>query len=265
MAAQRLERSVHASAGTVICVVCEAVYTPSPSYEHLLQAPAVALESAFMGMCHFCFRCRRPACPACWDDVHGVCGACSLETSLPFRSVSPPLNGALLSPSRQAQAVRAKPDSLPLVCVRPGRFQKTTSASAGRFAPDSLESGNKSRVAGGRRKARAAGDSGRFSGQSEADELIDEIPTQVSGAVKPVHPASPFDIDVIETRPQGRKRLAVWNEQVLTFFVSLVVVTVVLMIMLAVLSDKANAMIAGTLHVDIRAEIEYLWRLIGRH
>jgi len=104
--------------------------------------------------------------------------------------------------------------------------------------------------------------------KSADPEMIDEVPTQVPVALKlakVAKPASPFDIDVVETRPEVPKRVVVWGEQVLTFFAFIFVLTITLLILLAVLSDRANAMIAGILHVDIRAEIEYLWRLIGHH
>lgn len=241
MAAQRLERSPRALTRTAVCVVCKAVYAPSPSYEYLLQAPSVALESAFMSMCRFCFRCRRPACPECWDDVHGVCGACSLETGLPFRSNSAPLNGASLHiPSRQTLAVRTEAAAVPLFCVQPGRFHVPDPPSIGRSIP-------------------------AFRG-SATPAMIDEVPTQVPAVrrlAKIAYPTSPFDIDVVETRPEVPKRVVAWGEQVLTVFAFIVVLTITLLILLAVLSDKANAMIAGMLHIDIRAEIEYLWRLIG--
>lgn len=243
MPTQRLERSSHTLTGAVVCVVCKAVYAPSPLYEYLLQAPSVALESAFMSMCRFCFRCRRPACPGCWDDVHSVCGACSLETGLPFRSNAPPLDGALpQAPSRPPLPAQAKPMTVPLFCVQPGRFR----------APDSPD--NERGISASKKSAEL--------------EMIDEVPTQVPAALKlakVAKPVSPFDIDVVETRPEVPKRVIVWGEQVLTFLAFIVVLTITLLILLAVLSDKANAMIACVLHVDIRAEIENLWRLIGHH
>jgi hypothetical protein len=113
---------------TIQCVICQATYAPAPLHQYLLQHPPIALESAFMSICHFCFRCRRPACPDCWDDVHGVCGACSLEANLPFRTAPAPLSGAVFAPSRQEQAARGRPTSAPLVCVRPGRFQQSSVA-----------------------------------------------------------------------------------------------------------------------------------------
>src|ERR1700680_2883002 len=60
---------------TVTCAICDAVYAPSPLQLPFLQYSQGALEATFMSMCHFCFRCRRAACPQCWDDVHGVCGS----------------------------------------------------------------------------------------------------------------------------------------------------------------------------------------------
>lgn len=243
MAAQHLERFPHALTRAAVCVVCKAVYAPSPSYEYLLQAPSVALESAFMSICRFCFRCRRPACPACWDDVHGVCGACSLETGLPFRSNSLPLNGALPQfLSHQTFSVRTEPAAVPLFCVQPGRFHEPDPPSVANRAPTLRK--------------------------SDIAAMIDEVPTQVPVArklAKVAYQTSPFDIDVVETRPEVPKRMIIWGEQVLTLFAFIIILTITLLILLAVLSDKANAMIASMLHVDIRAEIEYLWRLIGHH
>src|ERR1700726_349331 len=75
----------------IACSICDAGYIPSPTYPNLMQAPPRVIEAAFMSMCHFCFRCRRPACPACWDAVHGVCGACVQETHLHIRVDTKPL------------------------------------------------------------------------------------------------------------------------------------------------------------------------------
>ncbi len=112
---------------SIACSICQAVYAPAQVYEYLLQAPRVALESAFMSMCHFCFRCRRPACPSCWDYVHGVCGSCALEANLPFRLPSTPLQGVLFPPVRQAQLKHKRAVQTRLICVRPGKFQNGTS------------------------------------------------------------------------------------------------------------------------------------------
>jgi hypothetical protein len=75
-------------------------------------------------MCHFCFRCRRAACPNCWDNVHGVCATCALEAQLPFRVQTQPLEGALFPPTRQAQLARKQSIPNRLICIRPGRFQE---------------------------------------------------------------------------------------------------------------------------------------------
>jgi hypothetical protein len=110
-------------APTIECQICQAVYAPAEEYRYLAQAPQVALESAFMSMCHFCFRCRRPACPQCWDHVHGVCGECSQEANLPFRSQAAPLRGVLFPSTRQEQLRRKQAENLRLLCINPGRFQ----------------------------------------------------------------------------------------------------------------------------------------------
>ena len=70
--------------GTISCSICQAVYAPARLHSYLLQAPPIALESAFLGMCHFCFRCRRPSCPNCWDAIRAVCGQCTAKLTFPF-------------------------------------------------------------------------------------------------------------------------------------------------------------------------------------
>src|SRR5947209_4333605 len=108
----------------ITCTICDAGYGPSPAHQSLLQAPPTVLEAAFMSMCHFCFRCRRPVCPACWDAVHGVCGACVQEARLPFRVEAAPLNVVFPpSPVHQLHPAEEHTTSQLLVCVRPGRFQ----------------------------------------------------------------------------------------------------------------------------------------------
>src|SRR5712691_6656122 len=70
---QPLERD---GGGQIVCIICDALFAPSPREQ---PTSAIALESAFLSVCHFCFRCRRPACPQCWDHVHAICGACVKE------------------------------------------------------------------------------------------------------------------------------------------------------------------------------------------
>src|SRR5690349_7647959 len=85
----------------IACSICEAVYAPAPQQTLFLQYEQGALEATFMGICHFCFRCRRAACPQCWDEMHGVCGACVQEAGLPFRETATPLDGLVFPPAVQ--------------------------------------------------------------------------------------------------------------------------------------------------------------------
>jgi hypothetical protein len=107
----------------VMCKICQAIYVPARTHVQLARSPQSVVESAFMSMCHFCFRCRRPACPGCWDDVHGVCGACVVDAQLSFRSSVPPLDGVMFPPTNHVRVARVHTLTPPLVCVQPGRFQ----------------------------------------------------------------------------------------------------------------------------------------------
>jgi hypothetical protein len=119
---QRNEERNSSIKGTVSCMICQAVYAPSQLRTDLIQASPLALESTFMSMCHFCFRCRRPSCPACWDYVHGLCAACDQDANLPFRTELPPLYGTLLPPIRQAQLLPEPAGAASLLCIRPGAY-----------------------------------------------------------------------------------------------------------------------------------------------
>ncbi len=111
-----------ATTRTIACSVCKALYTPAPAHQQLVLAPHIVLESAFMSMCHFCFRCRRAACPDCWDAVHGVCGVCVAEAELPFRTQVKPLSN-VMPPLLQQQQVAETMHAAPvLVCIQHGKF-----------------------------------------------------------------------------------------------------------------------------------------------
>ncbi len=103
----------------VSCPVCRAVYIPSWQRERERSSLAV-LESAFLSLCHFCFRCQRPACPQCWNPIHCACASCSEEAQLPFRSPVPSLEGLIFSCSAEDLSDQPAPRSF--TCLRNGNF-----------------------------------------------------------------------------------------------------------------------------------------------
>ena len=120
-----------ATTRTVMCPVCKALYTPAPAHQQLALAPHIVLESAFMSMCHFCFRCRRAACPDCWDAVHGVCGACVEEAHLPFRTQVKPLGQTFPRSGQEQQPTMGenRHNASVLVCIQHGRFYREPAQS----------------------------------------------------------------------------------------------------------------------------------------
>ncbi len=226
---------------TVSCTICGAVYAPSLEYAYLLNASPAALESALMSMCHFCFRCRRPSCPACWDDVHGVCGSCVQEANLTFRSEPPPLSG-LPFPPRQISPARESHALSSLACIRAGRFQQPDSPSVDEISARPTQEMPvtiaETRSARPLRQRRGLG-----SPQAES-------------------PAGDTDIAELATRPGRRTRIARGIERTLTIALLVILLIIITLIAAAALSVRANMLIAQTLHVDIRAEIAYLLRLI---
>lgn len=233
----------------VICKICQAVYVPAQTHMQLARSPQAVIESAFMGMCHFCFRCRQPACPSCWDEIHGICGACALEAQLPFRSSVPPLAGAALPPLQHLPAVRVRTVTPPLVCVQPGRFQRS---------PLPIE--------------------------AQTTLYIQTVPDQSLPApskrhplpetpIPPTRPRAIEDIADVATRPAKRRvydqdtsRKTSMRRNKLVHTVTVILLLIVLLIIIAIISallvPSVNNGIAYFLHVDIHAKIAYLVELI---
>src|SRR5258708_14284829 len=104
----------------VSCPTCRAVYIPSSQQQAATPGSMTLLETAFLSLCHFCFRCQRPACPQCWNPMHCVCAACSEEALLPFRSPVPSLEGLIFSSQPSTQMTQTVVISF--TCLRNGRF-----------------------------------------------------------------------------------------------------------------------------------------------
>ncbi|TMC14988.1 MAG: hypothetical protein E6J34_23030 [Chloroflexi bacterium] len=250
--------TIDGTKGTISCSICGAIYEPSSLHGYLLQGPPIALESAFMCMCHFCFRCRRPACPDCWDHVHGICGACVQEARLPFRTQAAPLSGVLFAPSRQEQQRREQSESAPLILMQPGLFQKT-------FPPAIDEVATIPEIPSARQA---------FTGRTAKQRITKPEPPITASSYQ--HPSNmtaqktvstPTErqriyIDELETRPpkDNRSRRQLGYALRITLFALLIIV--LFFISAACISTDMNALIDATLHIDIRGEIAYLWALI---
>lgn len=250
---------------TISCRICQAMYAPSQEHSYLLQAPPVALESAFMSTCHFCFRCRRPACLNCWDNVHGVCGECCLEANLPFRAQVAPLRGVLFATTRQAQLRRKHAIPVRLICVRPGRFQNLAPIDTAEtlqlqktIAPAPTYTYPENSVQHhSRNPERQIGHIPTRPPQPRVTIALDEMTT------RPPQQKSNVEIDTIATRQGGKKKnYGRRVEQVFSTFLLLLLLCIVFGIVLALISPESNTLILRFSHIDIRTEITYLWQLI---
>jgi hypothetical protein len=266
---QSQQTSFSGAKRTVTCVICEAVYAPAQTYEYLAQTSAIALESALMSMSHFCFRCRRPACPQCWDEIHGICGACVQDARLPFRRASSPLNGALFVAAPQTQG-QSEHKRYPLVCIRHGRFQRpATTLRKSTIAPIKPRRPVASSDAWAARKvSRVATGAGRPTrelpplSQDDVAEKDTQPVHRENAVLEEKRPHHAEDIIELDTQPvfQG----SVWKriEQIATICISLLLLLLLAAILLALIFPVINTLIASALHIDIRAEIEYLLQLI---
>jgi hypothetical protein len=227
----------------ITCNICRASYASLQAQQEPAQAFPRALELAFMSACHYCFRCRRPACPQCWDDVHGVCGACVEEAHLPFRTEVDPLADLAFPPPQRTQTSQQAEVLSMLVCVKPGRFQaepkqlnfvSTDPINAMTVEPTNTQL----KVTSAKLKIPPTPEQSTFTFPAISLEDDDE------------EPARPH---------RGVIRLI---ERQLTILVVLLLIIIIGLIVLAEFSQAANSQIAHLLHVDIRREIAYLLSLI---
>ena len=223
---------------TITCSICDAVYAPSPQQAPFLQYTQGALEATFMGTCHFCFRCRRAACPQCWDEVHGVCGSCVQEAGLPFRIPATPLDGLMFPPPSQASFMAVQPQSSSLfVPVRTGRFYSDTQAKP---EPPHTEI---------------------------TTEHTSAIQTQSAAVVTPGKTPLPEDsqgthrqeaMSGVAKKAKKASRL----EQTLTWILLVIVLALIVVIALAEFTPAVNALVARVTHIDIHGEIAYLVHIV---
>jgi hypothetical protein len=264
-----------ATEGTIACAICQAVYAPSRFHAHLLQTPSIALESAFMSMCHFCYRCRRASCPNCWDHIHNVCAQCTQETHLPFRTTTPPLEGIPSLPQHINSSMQQHSVPSSLVRVQPGRFQSTPTAfvESSRDQPDPHFSKPQAQSSAPKSVQTlvisSPVDIERIKSRPDrsSSRNIDEIATRPDSR-------SPLDLDKIATRPDRRRPVSIDNIAsstrhpvtgktkrarlfiVLALFLLLLSATV---IVAALLSVAVNLFLYNTLHIDIQAAVTTFW------
>ena len=242
----------------VTCAICEAVYVPSPLQLPFLRDMQGALEAAFMGMCHFCFRCRRAACPQCWDDAHGVCGSCVQEAHLPFRVETAPLDGLAFPPPlplRQPFLPQQPQVASPFVLVHPGRFYSELQTGTHQAAPD-IDTGPVVQAVGVQ------------SGVPDALVIGDEK-SEGAVATSPdvaASPKTPLGAKLQGTRKQEKmprvpKKKVSRLEFVLTWIVLVIVLILVVIIALAEYVPTVNTLVMSVTHIDIHAEIAYLVRM----
>ncbi len=241
---------------TVTCPICDAVYAPSPQQIPFLHNTRGALEAAFMSVCHFCFRCRRAACPQCWDDVHGVCGACVQEARLPFRTAATPLDNLTFPPAPQhpSQQSHQQPVASLFAPIQNGRFSMKTAA---RTEPDTGTDPTVQPLV-----AQASTPATPVRGNEQ-----NNTPAAIAAAIPIKTPR--LEASQVTRRQEKKPRIAATEakktsrlERVFTWSVLVIVLVLVVVIALAEVIPAVNALIARGTHIDIQAEIAYLVSIV---
>jgi hypothetical protein len=253
---------------TIICPICDAVYAPALAQVPFLQTSPQMLESAFMSMCHFCFRCRRPACPQCWDHVHGVCGSCVRETQLSFRAQAAPLDGLLFQPVQWQEHHQQEVAAALLVCVKSGRFMQTdeqvqtASVEPARTSEDHIPA----HLPALHTETETENAQRNIAPTPATTEISRRMTEKMAAAqIKEAGEEKARDEDEdegLELRPHAAVRVLRAIERVLTIIALVLLLAILALVIVAQVSETANTLIFHVLHIDIRAEVAYLVHLI---
>jgi hypothetical protein len=247
-----ISNAVPAARATITCALCDATFVPMPEHAFAWVTNGAELEAAFMSICHFCFRCRRAACPECWDPVHRVCAQCVTWAGLPFRTEASPLANLIIPPLSSEQQTQVETIA-PFVCVRHGRYQRAESA-----ASETKTDG--AHLAAAAAPGRETLSELRGDKDERAVMLSQPALPSVAASAKKTAQVVKQDEDELENEP--RRSAIKIVERALTIIALVVLLTVIVLIVLAEVSTRANSEIARLLHVDIRAEAAYLRVLI---
>lgn len=247
---------------TIICPICDAAYVPALAQVPFLQTSPEMLESAFMSMCHFCFRCRRPACPQCWDGVHGVCGDCVGEAQLSFRSEAAPLDGLLFQPLQRQAQNRQEVAAALLICVKSGRFVQTETQA--RTAPTGAARTTEDFVPASLPNVHTETEDapGNATPVRPTPEISQRATEKVAAARTEKADSGEDDDEEVKSSPRTVVRVLRVIEHVLTIVALFLLLAIIALVVVAQVSASANILILQALHVDIRAEVAYLVHLV---
>jgi hypothetical protein len=243
-----IANAVPVARATITCALCDATFVPMPEHAFAWVTDAAELEAAFMSICHFCFRCRRAACPECWDPVHRVCAQCVTWAGLPFRTEALPLANLIIPPLSSERQAHVETIA-PFVCIRHGRYQN---AEADEPDPET-DHAQRTIVAAPRQGKELELHDDK---DGRAMTLSQPAKQVVTLAAKKPTQVMKQDEDELEREP----RLSIIRivERALTISALAVLLAVIVLIVLAEMSMRANSEIARLLHVDIRSEVAYL-------
>ena len=277
--------SVNEGTNTITCTICGAGYAPSYFQQGHLEAATI--EAGFMSICHFCFRCRRPACPNCWDAVHGVCGACVQEAQLPFRAEVPPLADMAFPPAQHTQNSQNAGVPPLFICVYPGKFQDTPHSADSISSADTVEivalkpirehyevqhipqtqehAQERPAALSPTTQTPPAGPTAQTP-TTQTPPPGPTVQTLPTTQTPPIVPEAPIvQTPQADNRPVKRGAWATISraiDRTVTVLALLTLLAIVVLVLLAEYSPTMNSQIYTLVHIDIRKEIAYLWHLI---
>lgn len=247
-----ITNAMPADAVTISCAICDASFALTPGCENGMKENTPEIEAAFMGICHFCFRCRRAACPECWDPVHHVCAQCVTWAGLPFRTEPLPLANLIIPPLSSERQGRVE-SGAPFVCVRHGRYQSAEIAASDR------ETDLAQQLVDASLSWRTPSERTSTDDEHDVQQSQPALPAVAAPAKKTIQMT-----ELAEDEPERKPRRSAFKiiERALTIIALAVLLALIILIVLAEVSTRANSEITRLFHVDIRSEVAYLIVLV---
>lgn len=221
---------------SVTCSICAARYAVVGSWQAWEPLTTMQREHLLLNNSRFCYRCRRPACPDCWNKTYALCAACVHETGLVLQA--PVQNMAWGEDSQEG-----------LVCIGEGRYHREWANKTSSTHP---------RV----KRIRSTSGGELDEDVARVHERTTQPPAFKASTIPARRKKKPGEValDEIATLPGRQPRqYPGWMRKAI-FSVGLILLALFVGgIIAAMLSIEVNTFVWHTLHIDVRGCMTTVW------
>jgi hypothetical protein len=225
--------------GSVTCNICAARYTVTGAWQLWEPLTPMQREHLLLNISRFCYRCRRPACPDCWDRTYALCAACVQEAGLVLQVQE--RNTAWGEDSQEG-----------LVCREEGRYHREWTNKTSSTHPTHTRGKHIRSVSG-----REVGEDG-----GRVHERTTQPPVFKASTILARRETKPGEValDEIATLPGRRPRQHLSWVRKAIFSVGLILLALFVGgIIAAMFSMEVNTLLWQALHIDVRGYMAAFW------